>query len=318
MKKILLLLIALTLISTVVALEFPPGAQKVLDYEMQVGLAVTFLIAFIGGILTFTSPCGFAVIPTFFAYLFKERKRAMFMTALFSLGMTLAFIIFGFIAGLVGNFFNQYKEIFAMISGALLILFGIMLIFNLGFSLFDFRVKHKPDHGWGVFFLGFFFAVGWSPCVGPILAGIIVLSTTAGSILKSTTLFAFYALGVTLPLLIVSYFSDKYDVAKWFTSKHIEFNLFGKKIHTHKYGIIGGVLLITIGIIMLATKGTRAFMTEIPKYVPWSMTFFTDMNEYLVKSTFFTSTTANVIGVIAAIIIIAVMWKAIKHHKTYK
>lgn len=315
MKKILLVLIALTLIGTVAALQFPPGAQKVLEYEKQVGLAVTFLIAFIGGILTFTSPCGFAVLPTFFAYLFKERKRAMFMTATFSLGMTAAFIIFGIIAGLVGNFFNQYKEFFSMISGALLVLFGVMLILNKGFSLFDFKVKHKPNHGWGVFFLGFFFAVGWSPCVGPILAGVIVLSSTAGSVFKSVLLFAVYSLGVALPLLIVSYFSDKYDVAKWFTSRHIEFKIFGKKIYTHLYGIIGGIMLIILGLIMLWDKGTRIFMKEIPNYLPWSMTYFTDMNERLVQSTFFTSMTANIIGVIIALVIIFIMWKAIRHHK---
>lgn len=314
MKKILLLLIALTLISTVAALEFPPGAQKVLEYEKQIGLAVTFLIAFIGGILTFTSPCGFVVLPTFFAYLFKERKRALFMTATFSLGMTVAFIIFGIIAGLVGNFFNLYKEFFSMISGILLIVFGGMLILNLGFSLFDFKIKHMPNHGWGVFFLGFFFAIGWTPCVGPILAGIVVLSTISGSLLKSTLLFASYSLGVALPLMLVSWLSDRYDVSKWFTSRHVEFNLFGKKIYTHLYGIIGGILLIVVGIIMLAFKGTRVFMTEIPKYVPWSMTMFTNVNEYLVQSKFFTSTTANVIGVLIGLVLLYVIWKAIRHH----
>ena len=316
MRKLLWFIIALTLAGTVLAqLQFPPGAIKVMEHEMQIGLAVTFLIAFIGGILTFTSPCGFVVIPTFFAYLFKERKRAMFMTATFALGMTLAFIIFGIIAGLVGNFFNEYREFFAMISGILLITFGTMMIFNKGFTFVDFKIKHKPNHGWGVFFLGFFFAIGWTPCVGPILAGIIVLSAQTGTVLKSVLLFMFYALGVSLPLLIVAYLSDRYDVAKWFTSRHIEFKFFGKKIYTHLYGIIGGILLILVGIVMIFNKGTRIFMTEIPKYLPWSMTLFTDMNEKLVESQFFTSTTANIIGVIIAVILIYVMWKAIRHHK---
>jgi cytochrome c-type biogenesis protein len=314
MKKILYFIILLAALTTVAALEFPPGAQKVLDYEKQIGLAVTFLIAFLGGVLTFTSPCGFVVIPTFFSYVFKERKRAMFMTALFSLGMILAFIIFGVVAGVVGNFFNLYKEFFSILSGVLLIIFGIMLVFNKGFSVFDFKIKHKPTNGFGIFFLGFFFAIGWTPCVGPILAGIIVLSAGTGTILKSVLLFAFYALGVTLPLLIVSYFSDRYDVSKWFTSRHVEFTVFGRKVYTHLYGIIGGIMLILVGIIMMYFRGTRVFMTEIPKYIPWSMTFFTDMNEYLVKSSFFTSTMANVIGVAIAIILLIVIWKAIRHH----
>jgi uncharacterized membrane protein YdcZ (DUF606 family) len=112
----------------------------------------------------------------------------------------------------------------------------------------------------------------------------------------------------------VSYFSDKYDVAKWFTSRHIEFKLFGKKVHTHLYGIIGGVLLILLGIIMVWDKGTRVFMKEIPNYLPWSMTFFTDANDWLVKSPLFTSTTANITGILVALILLVIIWKAIRHH----
>ncbi len=318
MKKTLFVLILLLAIGAVAALELPPGVQKMLEYQNQIALSVTFLIAFIGGLLTFTSPCGFVVLPTFFSYLFKERKKALFMTAIFSLGMMLAFIIFGIIAGLLGNFFNLYKEFFAMISGILLVLFGIMLIFNLGFALFDFRVKHAPNHSWSVFFLGFFFAIGWTPCVGPILGGIIVLATGVGSVFKAALLFGFYALGVALPLMIVSYFSDKYDVAKWFTSKHIEFTLFGKRIYTHLYGIIGGILLIIIGLVMFFGKGTSFFMDQIPRYLPWTMDLFTNVNEKLVESAFFTSRAANIIGAIIGIILLLIIWKAIKHHKAYK
>jgi len=313
-KKIIYLCIALLFITAVAALELPPGVQKLLEYQNQVALSITFLMAFIGGIITFTSPCGFVVIPTFFSYLFKERKRAMFMTAIFSLGMTVAFIIFGIIAGILGNFFNDYKSFFAMISGILLLLFGIMMIFNKGFSFFDFRVKHKPNHGWGVFFLGFFFAIGWTPCVGPVLGGIIVLASGVGSVFKSALLFGFYALGVALPLMIVSYFSDKYDVAKWFTSKHIEFTMFGKKIHTHLYGIIGGILLIIIGLIMFFGKGTKLFMDKIPEYLPWTMDMFTNVNEKLVESSVFTGKTANIIGILIGLVLLWIMWKAIRHH----
>ncbi len=316
MKKLMpLFIIAALLTISAYALELPPGVQKLLEYQNTVALSITFLIAFLGGIITFTSPCGFVVLPTFFSYLFKERKRAMFMTAIFSLGMTTAFIIFGIIAGAVGNFFNDYKTFFASLSGILLVIFGIMLIFNVGFSIFDFKVKHKPNHGWGVFFLGFFFAIGWTPCVGPILGGIIVLATGVGSILKSALLFGFYALGVALPLLIVSYFSDKYDVARWFTSKHVEFSIFGKKIYTHLYGIIGGIILIIVGLIMFFQKGTKIFMDKIPEYLPWTMDMFTDVNEKLVESAFFTSRTANIIGIIIGLVLLFVLWKAIWHHK---
>lgn len=315
--RTLLLLLLLTL-PQVFALDLPVGVQKIVAYQQQIALSITFLVAFIGGLLTFTSPCGFVVVPTFFSYVFKERQRARFMTTIFSLGMILAFILFGIIAGIMGNFFNVYKEFFAMLSGIALIIFGIMLIFNKGFSFFDFRIKHKPNHSWEAFFLGFFFAVGWTPCVGPILGGIIILATGVGSIFTSALLFGFYALGVALPLMIVSYFSDKYDVSTWFTSKHVQFNFFRTTIHTHFYGILGGILLVLIGLIMFFGKGTGFFMETIPQYLPWSMNFFTMANEQLTESSFFTSTTANIVGILVFIFIIVIFWKAIKHHNTNK
>lgn len=312
MNRTAIILLALVLLSTgAFALDLPPGIIKLQEYQQNLALSITFLIAFIGGLITFTSPCGFVVLPTFFAYLFKERQRALFMTSVFCLGMTLAFVLFGLVAGAVGNFFNLYKEFFASISGGLLVLFGILLILNKGFSLFDFRVRHKPQDGWGVFFLGFFFAIGWTPCVGPILGGIILLAADTAHIWKGALLFGAYSLGVALPLLIVSYFSDRYDVAKWFQSKHITLAFFGKKIETHLYGIIGGILLIVIGLIMFFEQGTRLFMDKIPELVPWTMSYFTEVNEQLVASSFFTGTLANIIGIALAVGIIAFMLYAI-------
>ena len=314
----LFIVFGLLIVSSVFAqeLNFPPGIIKLQEYQNELAQSITLLLAFIGGLLSFTSPCGFVVLPAFFSYLFKERKRAMTMTALFCLGMILAFILFGVIAGAVGDFFNIYKEFFATLSGLVLVLFGVMLIFNLGFSIFDFKIKHTPRDGIGIFFLGFFFAIGWTPCVGPILGGVLLLAANTASIPKAVLLFLSYALGVTLPLLLVSYFSDKYDLSKYFTSRHVSFTLLGKKINTHLYGIIGGLLLIVIGIIMTSFKGTRVFMTEIPKYVPWSMSFFTMMNEQLVASSFFTSTWANLLGAMLGILVFLALFFAVR--KTYK
>ncbi len=305
------------MIPTALALDLPIGVQKIIAYQQQIALSVTFLIAFIGGILTFTSPCGFVVVPTFFSYVFKERKRALFLTALFSSGMTLAFVIFGLVAGLMGNFFNTYKEFFAMLSGIVLIIFGGMLILNQGFSFFDFRIKHKPNHSWESFILGFLFATGWTPCVGPILGGIIILAAGVGSAIKGALLFGSYALGVALPLMIVSYYSDKYDISTWFTSRHVKFSFFGITINTHLYGIIGGILLIIIGLIMFFGKGTSFFMETIPQYVPWTMNFFTMANEYLVESKFFTGTAAQITGIFVVIIIFVSIIASL-HHKHNK
>ncbi len=313
MKTLNYIIIAALLASTAIALDLPPGLIALQEYQQTLAFSVTLLIAFIGGILSFTSPCGFVVLPAFFSYVFKERKQASVMTAWFSLGMLLAFVIFGIIAGLVGNFFNDYKEIFGTISGFVLIIFGFMLIFNLGFSLFQFKMSKTPSSALGMFLLGFFFAVGWSPCVGPILGGIILLAANTANMVRGATLLGFYALGVALPLMLFSKLSDKYDLATRFQGKHIEFDFMGTKIHTHTYGIIGGILLIIVGLIMFATKGTRIFMQKIPEYLPWSMEFFNMANERLVEPGILTGWTGNIIGLLLGIFLLYLFWRAIKH-----
>lgn len=313
-KLITLILIfcnVILLASFASAFDIPIGVQKLIAYQNEVALSITFLIALLGGMLTFLSPCGFAIIPTFFSYVFKERKRALFMTSVFVVGMTTAFTIFGLIAGIIGNFFNVYKDFFAQISGVALFLFGIMMIFNKGFSFLDFRIKHHPNHSWSSFWLGFLFASGWSPCVGPILGSIVVLAAGIGSITKSALLFATYSLGVAVPLMIFSYFSDKYDLANIFISRHVKFNLFGKIVHTHLYGIISGTMLSVLGIIIFIGNGTTFFMNTIPAYLPWTMNFFSRMNALLVSSHFFTGKIADVFGIIIICALILILFRVL-------
>ena len=93
-----------------------------------------------------TSPCGIALLPTFFSVAFKDRKKAVLMTSAFSLGLLIAFTIFGLIAGLLGNFFNAYKLAFAVVSGFVMIFFGILLFFNIGFSIFSFNLTSPHNN----------------------------------------------------------------------------------------------------------------------------------------------------------------------------
>ena len=93
-------------LSFVAALTIPANVQKVIDYQNSMSLNVTFLITFVIGFLSFTSPCGFVLIPAFFSYAFKERKKAFWMSLVFSSGMILAFSIVGLIAGMMRDIFN--------------------------------------------------------------------------------------------------------------------------------------------------------------------------------------------------------------------
>ena len=322
-KKILLIaVLILVLASIVFAQELPIGLQRLKQYEQQLASSITFLLAFFAGLISMTSPCGIALLPTFFSVAFKNRKKAILMTSAFSLGLLIAFTIFGLIAGFLGNFFNTYKLTFAVVSGFILIFFGILLFFNIGFSIFNFKLDYRKNGSFfSVAMLGFFFGVGWTPCVGPILVGILVLAANSATVLNGTLMLIFYGIGIVAPLIVLAYFSDRYDWAnsKLLRGKTLEFNFFNKKIITHTYNLIGGALLIIIGILMVIFKGTFFFQAELPKYVPWSMSFWGYLNERALESKIFTSTTGNVLGAIVALfVVIFVVWHLNRTEKKWK
>ena len=286
--------------------DLPIGLQKLKEYEQQLAQSITFFLAFFAGLISMTSPCGIALLPTFFSVVFKDRKKAVLMTSAFSIGILTAFTIFGLIAGFLGNFFNTYKLAFAVVSGFILIFFGILLFFNIGFTIFNFKLDYKKDSFFSVSVLGFFFGVGWTPCIGPILVGILVLASNAATVLNGTLMLIFYGIGIAAPLIVLAYFSDRYDWAnsKSLRGKEIKFNLFDREIITHTYNLIGGILLLIIGLLMVIFKGTFFFQTELPKYVPWSMSFWGYLNEKAIETRIFTSTTGNVLGIFIALLII--------------
>src|SRR3989338_6366696 len=153
--KLFLVFIVVILLSNFVFAqqELPIGLQRLKQYEQQLASSITFLLAFFAGLISMTSPCGIAL-----------------MTTAFSLGLLIAFTIFGLIAGFLGNFFNNYKLTFAVVSGFILVFFGILLFLNMGFTIFNFKLDYrKQESFFSVAALGFFFGVGWTPCVGHIL-----------------------------------------------------------------------------------------------------------------------------------------------------
>ena len=255
-KNIFLILIVIFILANTAYAqqELPIGLQRLKEHQQQLASSITFLLAFFAGLISMTSPCGIALLPTFFSVAFKDRKKAVLMTIAFSIGLLIAFTIFGLIAGFLGNFFNTYKLTFAVASGFILIFFGILLFFNVGFSIFNFKLDYSKEKSFfSVAMLGFFFGVGWTPCVGPILVGILVLAANAATVLNGTLMLIFYGIGIVAPLIVLAYFSDRYDWAssRMIRGRQFSFNLFGKQIITHSYNLIGGALLVIIGLLLL-------------------------------------------------------------------
>jgi cytochrome c biogenesis protein CcdA len=253
------------------------------------------------------------VFPAFFAFVFKERKRAVFMTAAFTLGIILSFITMGIVAGFVGTFFNEVKREFAWLSGALLIFFGILMLLNKGFTFLTFKMDH-PDRKrsfMSMVLLGFFFALGWTPCVGPILAGILVLAANTGAVLTSAMMLFAYGVGVAVPLLLVAWLSDKYDFARWMQRGHLQFKLFGKTVHTHAYNIVGGLLLIGVGVVIFAYRGSQEIERVIVEFTPWKMNWLYGLNDAVLASPL-TSGIANIVGIVVLFGIMYLVWRALR------
>lgn len=286
------------------SLDLPVGVLKIIEYREQLAAGITFLAAFLAGIAAFTSPCGFVLLPTFFAFLFKERKRAVLMTALFSIGLVAGFTLLGIAAALAGAVLLQFRQPFAVISGVVFIIFGIMMFLNKGFTWFQFKLDHhKTKSAAAMLAMGFFFALGWSPCIGPVLGGILLLAANSGTLLAGASYLAVFALGVSLPLLLVAALADRYDLARWFRGKLITFRLLGSEVATHTYNIISAVILVALGTIMILSRGTTFIEYTVTRAVPWSMGMFYSIHNALTQA-FFTSTTAQVLGIILGLLVL--------------
>ncbi len=307
------IIVLMAIIPVVYSADLPPGLIMLQEYEQQLGMSITFLIAFLAGIVSFTSPCGFAVLPTYFSFAFKDKRKSLAMTTAFSVGMLLAFVLFGLVAGLVGDFLNIYKVDFAGFSGYAIIFFGILLLLNKGFSIFNMKINsYNKNTFFGMMLFGFVFGTAWTPCVGPVLVGIIILAANSSSAIAGTLSLFFYGLGVIVPLLLVSYLSDRYNWSekKLFRGKVFSFNIFGKQIDIHSYNLIGGLILILVGISIVLYKGTFFFQTTLVEYIPWSMGLWGYLNEKMVESEILKSALGNILGIFILILVIALVYAA--------
>ncbi|MEM3126614.1 MAG: cytochrome c biogenesis CcdA family protein, partial [Candidatus Woesearchaeota archaeon] len=254
-KKIIYPVVFLFFIATALALELPKGLQVLVEYSQKQALALSFLVAFLGGVLSFLSPCVLPLLPAFFAYAFEEKKQITKMTLAFFLGSTSVFILLGLTASFIGQILSAFRAELTIASGVAIIIFGIMTLLNKGF-VFIHHEQKGTKHFLEVLIFGALFAIGFTPCVGPILASILFVASTQTYINAATMLF-FYSLGVSLPLFIFAMLYDKYKLSQvsWIKGKPIKF--LGVKTHTNK--IIAGAMLLITGIVFVTYQSTAIY-----------------------------------------------------------
>jgi cytochrome c-type biogenesis protein len=174
---------------------------------------VLALLALFAGLMSFASPCTLPILPAYFAFAFQsDRKHIAFNTLVFMIGLASVFAIMGAGASIVGRVLRQSQTLILLISGALILVFGVMSLLGRGFTgvqAQDQQVQNRSAGGSLLF--GMTFAVGWSSCVGPILGTVLTMAGTTGSVARGMMLLFIYALGLGLPLIIVSTFFGRAD-----------------------------------------------------------------------------------------------------------
>lgn len=235
--------------------SLPENVRKLIEYKHEQAdfylRNLSFIIAFLAGILGILTPCSLAILPAFFAYSFEGKKQITKMTSIFFLGFAPVFIIFGLLATFFGKtlaMFQKGSSLLVIIAGIFLIIFGLMVLFGKGFSGIQFNKKTKKTP-LGIFLFGIFFAIGFTACMGPILVGILLIAGILQNYLYAGFLMLFYSLGLFVPLFLISMSFDKFNFAKFI-------NKINKKLGFSISKIIAGLLLIIMGFVFIFYRGT--------------------------------------------------------------
>lgn len=220
-------------------------------------LEIGLFSAFVAGILTFISPCILPLVPVYIGIMsskivkkdekvrLSQRLYIFVNSLLFVLGFTVIFVALGSTATLIGQFLNNYISIISRVGGGILIIFGLHYVglFKIPFLNIEKRFKMPTSikSGYlGSFIFGIIFSLGWVPCVGMILSGILLLASRLDTLLDGIILLLVYSLGVGLPFILASIFLS------FFTRLLDRMNK-----HLNVVSIISGIFIIALGIILV-------------------------------------------------------------------
>ena len=273
MRKILFLLILVLLSIVVSANEHEPKSiSEIRNYSLSQIASISILIALIGGLISILSPCAWPLIPAFLAFALEERKRLVKAAILFYIGLLIPIAILNFGAVFIGNILITNKDKFIFISGIVLIILGLLNIFDRGFG---FRIKNKLGNTWSLILIGAAFSVGFTPCVFPITSGIAFVSASLNSYFYAGLLSIAYVTGQAGIVFLGAIFFERFKVLERNVFQK-EIKIFNRKLLLVK--IISGLILILFGLMFLIYGGSVLFNT----FDPGTMEIVTNVQEFFI------------------------------------
>ncbi len=220
--------------------------------------SISIFIAFSAGLLSFISPCILPLIPSYLTYMtgasfndlttgdamVKLRWNTFRHSLAFVIGFTLIFTLMGASATSIGGLLLKHQYLILKIGGIIIILLGIHFLGIFKFNFLEknkqFQLKRQRIGLFGSFLTGVTFAAGWTPCIGPILATILLYASSTGSVYKGIILLAFYSLGLARPFFFAGLAINTFLGASGWIKRNLRV-----------INIVSGSFLILVGIAML-------------------------------------------------------------------
>ena len=205
-----------------------------------------YFISFLEGIITFISPCLLPMLPIYISYFAggdtKNTKKTLTCSLGFVLGFTLVFVSLGALAGTLGSFLREYQTLVNIISGLIVILFGLNFLGILKFNIFQGNGNTFNTDNLNFFsslLFGIIFSVGWTPCVGTFLGSALMLASQQGQALIGMLMLLAYSLGLGIPFILSAILIHKLKTTFDFIKSH--YTLINR---------ISGIFLILVGVMM--------------------------------------------------------------------
>ena len=216
-----------------------------------------YVIAFLEGIITFISPCLLPMLPIYISYFAGGGERTIGKTLKgavgFVLGFTVVFVALGALAGTVGSFLKEYQTAVNIVSGLIVVLFGLNFLGVFKLNIFNggqHSVDTKNMGFFSAFVFGLIFSVGWTPCVGAFLGSALMLASQQGHVLEGMLMLLAYSLGLGIPFVLSAILIDYLKSAfAWIKRNYRIIN------------IVCGSLLIVIGVLM--ATGTLGYLMSL-------------------------------------------------------